>query len=76
MKVELIGQDGKVVQSALSGEDGKYLFQNVYPGKWSVRASHATWTLATEEGALQLVWGNTEVKEPFRVTGYQVTKDT
>ena len=72
--VELIDQDKKVAQSAVSAEDGKYSFQNVQPALWTIRASHATWTLANKEAALELVWDNTEVKQPFSVVGYQVTK--
>lgn len=70
--VELIGQDNQIAQSAVSGEDGMYSFQNVHPAHWTVRASHETWTLANTEAAFELVWDNTEVKELFRVVGYQV----
>ena len=31
MTVELIDQDENVVQSAVSGKDGVYLFENVFP---------------------------------------------
>lgn len=72
--VELIDQDAKVVQSSVSGEKGIYAFKNVHPAKWTVRASHATWTIANKEIEFQVVWDNTQVGEAIRVTGYQVCR--
>lgn len=68
----LTGGDGRSTTTQ-SQVGGSFVFANVYPGSYSVTASHAVWSIAAPiTQSVTLTWGNAEVKDPFVVSGYNV----
>lgn len=50
-------------------KNGNYLFTNVFPGKYSIVASHPTWTLSNSKAEVKVDWGNVNVPTTFVVSG-------
>lgn len=58
--------------TATSNHKGEFSFENVFPGKYMVTASHPRWRLTTTEQSIDMHWGNAELPQPFVATGYDV----
>jgi hypothetical protein len=59
-------------QTALTDSQGHFSFKGVLPGEYELRASKAGWTLDKNSLPLRVGWGNADLAEAFRVTGYTV----
>lgn len=57
----------------ISDSNGYYSFENVFPGKFLIQASHPSWTLSKDKIEVELKSANIEVKTDFVVTGYDVS---
>lgn len=52
--------------SVPSFASGAYMFQNVFPGQYTVKARHPQWTLSSDSAEVKMEWGNARVQEPFQ----------
>jgi len=70
-----IKQDGKLTETKTTTSDsqGVYKFNNNAPGKYSLKATHSSWSLSKDSADIEVVWDNVQVKDPFLVTGYDVS---
>ncbi|CAK9310181.1 unnamed protein product [Citrullus colocynthis] len=73
VNVELLSPNGDVVSSALTSQEGNYLFSNIIPGRYNLRASHPDINVeARGSTEVELGFGNRIVNEIFYVAGYDV----
>ncbi|KAA0046704.1 nodal modulator 3 [Cucumis melo var. makuwa] len=73
VNVELLSSDGDVVSSALTSQEGNYLFSNIIPGRYNLRASHPDIKVeARGSTEVELGFGNSIVNDFFYVSGYDV----
>eukprot|EP00937_MAST-01D_sp_MAST-1D-sp2_P002254 g2254.t1 len=67
------GDAGAGVRKAVTDAAGRYVFDGVPPGDYSVRAEHAHWGFATARAAAGVRWGTAEVAAPaLALSGYDV----
>ncbi len=71
VSLTLVAADGRISHTT-SVAGGSYVFTNVFPGTYSVSATHPVWTLTPATHEVTMAWGNAEVKEPFQLNGYDV----
>ncbi|KAJ7977680.1 Carbohydrate-binding-like fold [Quillaja saponaria] len=73
VKVEILSPDGDLVSSVLTSSTGSYLFTNIIPGKYHLRASHPDLKVETKGSTeLELGFGNGVVDDVFFVLGYSI----
>uniref|UniRef100_A0A7N0VIJ7 Carbohydrate-binding-like fold protein n=1 Tax=Kalanchoe fedtschenkoi TaxID=63787 RepID=A0A7N0VIJ7_KALFE len=73
VNVELLFPNGDLVSSVSTSSTGKYMFTNVVPGKYKLRASHAELDVEAKDSTeVELGFGNGEVDDIFFVSGYEV----
>jgi len=70
--VKILGTDGTEVTSNTTNEVGSFIFQNVMPGQYTLKASHATWAFRNDEVAFNVTDDNTEITERLEIAGYDV----
>lgn len=63
----------ELVSTVQTVDGGNFEFTNVSPGKYRIVASHDKWQFAVAEQESVTEWGNSELSEPFRLGGYQLT---
>lgn len=74
IKVTITSPDGKrAPQSVTSSDHGTYTFENVFPGKYFLEASHSTWIIPQKKIEVEKQWGNVQIKKQFLVSGYDIT---
>jgi len=61
-----------VSQTAITSDGGHFAFSDLGPGRYSVTASHPTWSLTPSELGVQVVDGAVQMDESFQVSGYDV----
>lgn len=73
VQVDLLSTTGTDVSSAFTDSLGTYLFHNVVPGKYRLRASHSNLKVQTRGSfEVQLPFGNHIVDDIFFVPGYDI----
>ncbi|XVF72762.1 hypothetical protein PTKIN_Ptkin12aG0146400 [Pterospermum kingtungense] len=73
VNVDLLFPDGDLISSELTMSNGRYLFKNIIPGKYRLRASHPD--LKIEVGGsteVELGFQNGVVEDIFFVPGYDI----
>ncbi|EXB28568.1 hypothetical protein L484_009727 [Morus notabilis] len=74
VNVELLTPAGDLVSSVLTSSDGSYLFTNIIPGKYELRASHPDLKVETRGPTeVDLGFGNSVVEDIFYVPGYDIS---
>ncbi|KAF5196973.1 nodal modulator [Thalictrum thalictroides] len=73
VEVELLSMTDHIISSALTTSLGAYVFTNIIPGKYKLRASHINLKVESR-GSLEvdLGFGNTIVDDIFFVPGYNI----
>ncbi|KAJ4969122.1 hypothetical protein NE237_015823 [Protea cynaroides] len=73
VKVELLSLENDLISSVYTSSVGSYLFTNIIPGKYKLKASHADLTVEVR-GSLEveLGFGNDMVDDIFFVPGYDI----
>ncbi|CAA7030535.1 unnamed protein product [Microthlaspi erraticum] len=73
VNVELLSSDGDPIASVLTSSDGSYLFKNIIPGKYSIRASHPGLQIEVRGSTeVELGFANGVVEDVFFVLGYDL----
>ncbi|OMO63992.1 hypothetical protein CCACVL1_22113, partial [Corchorus capsularis] len=73
VNVELLSPDDDVISSELTQSNGWYLFKNVIPGKYKLRASHPDLKIEVRGSTeVDLGFQNGLVKDIFFIPGYDV----
>uniref|UniRef100_A0A1J3E6G6 Nodal modulator 1 n=1 Tax=Noccaea caerulescens TaxID=107243 RepID=A0A1J3E6G6_NOCCA len=73
VNVELLSSDGDPIASVLTSSDGSYLFKNIIPGKYSIRASHPGLQIEVRGSTeMELGFANGVVEDIFFVLGYDL----
>ncbi|GLT64134.1 hypothetical protein SLA2020_366440 [Shorea laevis] len=73
VKVELLSPNGDFISSVLTSSVGSYLFTNILPGKYELRASHSDLKVEVRGSTeVELGFGNGVVDDIFFVPGYDV----
>ncbi|KAF8074467.1 hypothetical protein N665_1101s0028 [Sinapis alba] len=73
VNVELLSSDGDPIASVLTSSDGSYLFKNIIPGKYSIRASHPELQVEVRGSTeVELGFANGMVDDIFFVLGYDL----
>uniref|UniRef100_A0A1J3G3W9 Nodal modulator 1 n=1 Tax=Noccaea caerulescens TaxID=107243 RepID=A0A1J3G3W9_NOCCA len=73
VNVELLSSDGDPIASVLTSSDGSYLFKNIIPGKYSIRASHPGLQIEVRGSTeVELGFANGVVEDIFFVLGYDL----
>ncbi|KAG2260924.1 hypothetical protein Bca52824_080218 [Brassica carinata] len=73
VNVELLSSDGDPIASVLTSSDGSYLFKNIIPGKYSIRASHPELQVEVRGSTeVELGFANGVVDDIFFVLGYDL----
>ncbi|XP_013589411.1 nodal modulator 1-like [Brassica napus] len=73
VNVELLSSDGDPIASILTSLDGSYLFKNIIPGKYSIRASHPELQVEVRGSPeVELGFANGVVDDIFFVLGYDL----
>ncbi|KAG2258897.1 hypothetical protein Bca52824_078191 [Brassica carinata] len=73
VNVELLSSDGDPIASVLTSSDGSYLFKNIIPGKYSIRASHPELQVEVRGSTeVELGFANGLVDDIFFVLGYDL----
>ncbi|XP_062143584.1 uncharacterized protein LOC133851267 [Alnus glutinosa] len=73
VKVELLSLNGDLISSVLTSSVGSYLFTNILPGKYELRASHSDLIVEVRGSTeVELGFGNGVVDDIFFVPGYDV----
>lgn len=70
--VKILGTDRNEVTSNVTNEIGSFIFQNVMPGNYILKASHSTWVFKNDEVAFTVTNDNAEIAERLEVAGYDV----
>ncbi|KAK7337534.1 hypothetical protein VNO77_18114 [Canavalia gladiata] len=75
VKVELLSPSGDdLVSSVLTSSSGSYLFTNIIPGKYELRASHPDLKVEVKGSTqVELGFGNGVVDDVFFVPGYSIS---
>ncbi|PSS14739.1 Nodal modulator 1 like [Actinidia chinensis var. chinensis] len=73
VNVELLSPTGDLVSSVLTSPTGSYLFTNIIPGKYKIRASRPDLNVEVRGSVeLELGFGNALVDDIFFVPGYDI----
>ncbi|CAN8280635.1 unnamed protein product [Cochlearia groenlandica] len=73
VNVELLSSDGDAIASVLTSSDGSYLFKNIIPGKYNIRASHPELQVEVRGSTeVELGFANGVVDGIFFVLGYDL----
>ncbi|XP_068304702.1 uncharacterized protein [Pyrus communis] len=73
IEVELLSDTGDVVSSVITSAGGVYMFKNIIPGKYELRASHPDLKVEIRGSTkVNLGFGNDVVDDIFFVPGYDV----
>ncbi|KAF4370085.1 uncharacterized protein LOC115708837 [Cannabis sativa] len=73
VKVELLSPGGDLVSSVQTSSGGSYLFTNIIPGNYELRASHPDFEVETRGSKeVKLGFGNGVVDDIFFVSGYDI----
>ncbi|VVB06611.1 unnamed protein product [Arabis nemorensis] len=73
VNVELLSSDGDSIASVLTSSDGSYLFKNIIPGKYNIRASHPELQVEVRGSTeVELGFANGMVDDIFFVLGYDL----
>ncbi|XP_024012784.1 nodal modulator 1 [Eutrema salsugineum] len=73
VNVELLSSDGDPIASVLTSSDGSYLFKNIIPGKYFIRASHPELQVEVRGSTeVELGFANGVVDDIFFVLGYEL----
>ncbi|KAG4913760.1 hypothetical protein AAZX31_19G204100 [Glycine max] len=74
VKVELLSLSGDLVSSVLTSSSGSYLFTNIIPGKYELRASNPDMKVEVKGSTqVELGFGNGVVDDIFFVPGYSIS---
>nr|KYP47590.1 Nodal modulator 1 [Cajanus cajan] len=74
VKVELLSLSGDLVSSVLTSSSGSYLFTNIIPGKYELRASNPDMKVEVKGSTqIELGFGNGVVDDVFFVPGYSIS---
>ncbi|CAJ1874972.1 unnamed protein product [Sphenostylis stenocarpa] len=74
VKVELLTLSGDLVSSVLTSSSGSYLFTNIIPGKYELRASNPDMEVEVKGSTqVELGFGNRVVDDVFFVPGYSIS---
>ncbi|XP_062006215.1 uncharacterized protein LOC133723403 [Rosa rugosa] len=74
IKVELLSDSGDVVSSVSTSSGGSYLFKNIIPGKYEIRASHPDLKVELRGSTeVNVGFGNSVVDDIFFVPGYDIS---
>ncbi|XP_061366169.1 uncharacterized protein LOC133309420 [Gastrolobium bilobum] len=74
VKVELLSPSGDLVSSVLTSPSGDYLFTNIIPGKYELRASNPNMKVEVKGSTqVELGFGNRIVDDVFFVPGYSIS---
>nr|XP_043609224.1 nodal modulator 1 [Erigeron canadensis] len=73
VNVELLDSSGSVVSSVLTSVAGSYLFTNINPGRYNLRASRDDLNIEVKGSTeVELGFGNIQVDDVFFVSGYDI----
>ncbi|KAF3436558.1 hypothetical protein FNV43_RR23650 [Rhamnella rubrinervis] len=73
VKVDLLSNTGDLVSSVSTSSSGSYLFKNIIPGKYQLRASHPDLEVETRgTPEVDLGFGNIIIDDIFSVAGYNI----
>ncbi|KAF9619798.1 hypothetical protein IFM89_009320 [Coptis chinensis] len=73
VKVELLSTTNDIVSSAVTNSGGSYLFTNIIPGSYNLRASHSNLEVESRGSSeVEVGFGNTKVDDIFFVPGYDI----
>ncbi|XWS31841.1 hypothetical protein CRYUN_Cryun23aG0110800 [Craigia yunnanensis] len=71
--VDLLSPHGDLISSELTMSNGRYLFKNIIPGKYKLRASHPDLKIEVRGSTeVELGFQNGEVEDIFFVSGYDI----
>ncbi|KAJ1412555.1 Immunoglobulin-like fold [Sesbania bispinosa] len=74
VKVELLSPSGDLVSSVLTSPSGSYLFTNIIPGKYELRASNPDMKVEVKGSTqVELGFGNGVVDDVFFFPGYSIS---
>ncbi|XP_004288537.1 PREDICTED: nodal modulator 1 [Fragaria vesca subsp. vesca] len=74
IKVELLSDSGDVVSSVSTSSGGSFLFKNIIPGKYEIRASHPDLKVEIRGSTeVNVGFGNGVVDDIFFVPGYDIS---
>ncbi|KAL6075643.1 Nodal modulator 1 [Balamuthia mandrillaris] len=66
-------ESGKELTTTTTAKGGSYIFENVFPGTYSLKASHPSWLFSLDETVVELEWDNVVVGKDFGIKGYGLT---
>ena len=66
------GDSATALQTVTTEEKGIFVFKNVAPGNYRIKASHAEWKLGASELSVNLVSDSHNIEEGLEVVGYPV----
>lgn len=73
VKVDLLTSSGDLIASAFTSAVGHYTFDNIIPGKYTLRASHPSLEIEVRGTTeVDLGFGNAELDDIFFVAGYNL----
>ncbi|KAL5561032.1 hypothetical protein UlMin_030779 [Ulmus minor] len=72
VNVELLSPAGDVLSSVSTSSGGTYLFKNIIPGKYELRASHPDLEVEARGSEVEVGFGNVVVDDIFYVPGYDI----
>ncbi|XP_075491887.1 uncharacterized protein LOC142530019 [Primulina tabacum] len=73
VNVELLSGNGDVISSVLTSSTGSYLFKNIIPGKYNIRATRSDLNIEVKGSAeVELEFDNGVVDDIFFVSGYDI----
>ncbi|BAT86244.1 hypothetical protein VIGAN_04387700 [Vigna angularis var. angularis] len=74
VKVDLLSLSGDLLSSVLTSSSGSYLFTNIIPGKYTLRASNPDMEVEVKGSTqIELGFGNGVVDDIFFVPGYSIS---
>jgi len=72
VSVSLIDGSGKVTAQT-TAKSGSYSFQNVFPGKYTIKATHATSSWKKDSIEVQFEWDNVVVQDQLVISGFALS---
>ncbi|KAL9435513.1 hypothetical protein AB3S75_021731 [Citrus x aurantiifolia] len=73
VNVELLSHSGDLISSVITSSEGSYLFKNIIPGKYKLRASHPNLSVEVRGSTeVELGFENGEVDDIFFAPGYEI----
>jgi len=70
--VSLVDKDSKVIATNVTDDNGKYMYENIMPGVYTVKASHPSWSMKNDEVKVIVENNNVEIQDQIEVAGYDV----